>query len=347
MDPSVKDEAIRRLQEEIRKEEEATELAKQKVLEEQKAAEARIHEEFIRLRAEEERVRIEAEKLALQAQAKRIAEQKEAAIQEELDRLRNRTPFEVLRDDFKTIVKKLSKLETKPDHTEPISGLEAKLSSVLEENKRLQAQITALTTGFQAKLTALSTELNSVKEGKAKEEAAVLERLTFMESLMLRASNSSSLPEFQYMKPELLKRKSISQGYRKYNITKPAIDGTNFTLKFQGPSGIATIQLRFVQSDTMLYLSHQTTPRPHGHSHMSPEKPFGASPFLVPHGSTTNLQFQLWVYPGKILLKNWSGGETYSYIPEGIQMNNNEFFNWTDMSSNVADGTRVTCTEQN
>ena len=334
MDPAVKDEAIRRLQEEIRREEEAVELAKQKTLDEQKAAEARIHEEFIRLRAEEERVRIEAEKLALQAQAKRLADQKEAAIQEELERLRNRSPFEVLRDDFKSIVKKLTKLETKPDHTEPISGLDTKLSTALEENKRLQAQITALTTGFQAKFTALSTELNSVKEGKAKEEATIFERLAFIEKAAL---NSNKIP----LSRQFLSQKNIRRGYTRFQISKNCVDNNQFVIKFSDYNSNLSFNMRFSRTDKNIYMCHQLNSR--GRT-ISPEKVTSSGLFETIHRNQSHLSLLVDIYSTKVILKSPNGAEVYTYIPEGGAPN--EIYNWAELIPDLSEAQGCSCLEQ-
>ncbi len=348
MDPEITHEALRRLTEEIQKEEAAAELAKQKALEEEKAAEARIHEEFIRLRAEEERIRIEAEKLALQAQAKRLAEQKEAAVQAELERLRNRTPVEVLRDDFKALVKQFNLVLKKPDHAEPLAALQTKLDKALEENTRLQAQITALNTGFQAKLTAVSTELNTVKTAKTKEEAALLERITYMEDLVQRMCVTGDLTRScQGLHAELLRRKNTRKGFRSFNIGKSFTDLNPFTIKFNTPSNNTSIQLRYTRADEKFHISHQTMPTHHG-SRMSPETSFLGTGCMNMHGgSTPYLNVQMVLYSDRIIFKRAGHyQEIFTYTPEGIQMNNNEFFQWGDLTPFLGEANGATCQEQ-
>jgi len=327
MDPEITHEALRRLTEEIHKEEEAAELAKQKALEEEKAAEARIHEEFIRLRAEEERIRIEAEKLALQAQAKRLAEQKEAAVQAELERLRNRTPIEVLRDDFKALVKQFNLVLKKPDHTEPFT----------------------LSSSLQTKLAAVSTELNSVKTAKTKEDAALVERIIFLEDLVQRMCVTGDLTRScQGLHGELLRRKNVRKGVRIFNITKSFTDLNPFTIKFNAPNNTTSIQLRYTRADEKFHVSHQTRPALRGTT-MSSETSFLGTGCMTLHGgSTPFLNVQMMLYPDRIIFKNAHRGwqEFFTYTPEGIQLNNNEFFQWGDLAPYLGEANGATCQEQ-
>jgi hypothetical protein len=350
MDPQITHEALRRLTEEIRKEEEAAELAKQRILEEEKATEARIHEEFIRLRAEEERIRIEAEKLALQAQAKRLADQKEAAIQAELERLRSRTPVEVLRDDFKALVKQFNLVLKKPDHTEPLAALQARLDKALEDNKRLQDQLTALSSSFQTKLTAVSTELNTVKTTKTKEEAALVERITFLEDLVQRMCVHGDLSRYcQNFYWELLRRKNVRKGFRTFNINKSFTDSNPFTIKFNATNNITSIQLRYTRIDEKFHISHQIQPAHHG-CRMSAETSFLGTGCMTCHGgSNPNLNIKMVLYANKIVfMKNDHKGipEFFTYNAEGIQMNNNEFFQWGDLTPFLGEANGATCQEQ-
>jgi hypothetical protein len=351
MDPEITHEALRRLTEEIQKEEEAAELAKRKILEEEKAAEARIHEEFIRLRAEEERIRIEAEKLALQAQAKRLAEQKEAAVQAELERLRNRTPVEVLRDDFKALVKQFNVVLKKPDHTEPLAALQAKLDKALEENVRLQAQLTALSTGFQAKLTAVSTELNSVKTAKNKEEAALLERVEFMENVFLTLNprlndgRGGCISGFETIRADFLRRKNTRKGIRTFNISKSFSDHNPFTIKFNAPNNTTSIQLRYVRGEEKFHISHQIQSAPHG-CRMSSESSFNAASCLTHNGSTPYLNIQVALYADKLIFRRSGHTALFTYSAEGVYCNNNEFFNWGDLLPYLGEANGASCQEQ-
>ena len=97
-DDTIKAEARRRIEAEAAKARAEAEAARIKAAKEAEEAEARIREERIRLRAEEERVQIEARRLVLEGEAKRIAAEKEAAIQAEMERLKNRSATEILED---------------------------------------------------------------------------------------------------------------------------------------------------------------------------------------------------------------------------------------------------------
>jgi hypothetical protein len=350
MDPEITHEALRRLTEEIQREEAAAELAKRKILEEEQAAEARIHEEFIRLRAEEERIRIEAEKLALQAQAKRLAEQKEAAVQAELERLRNRTPVEVLRDDFKALVKQFNIVLKKPDHTEPLATLQAKLDKALEENVRLQAQLTALNTGFQAKLTAVSTELNSVKTAKTKDEAALLERVEFMENVFLTLSlndgRGGSIQGLDKIRADFLRRKNVRKGARTFTIGKSLSDSNPFTIKFNAPNNTTSIQLRYVRGEEKFHICHQIQSAPHG-CRMSSESSFNAAACLTHNGSPPYLNIQVVLHPDKIIFKRAGlPADLFTYAAEGMLHNNKEFIQWGDLTPYLGEANGAHCLEQ-
>jgi hypothetical protein len=332
MDPEITHEALRRLTEEISREEEAAELAKQKALEEEKAAEARIHDEFIRLRAEEERIRIEAEKLALQAQAKRLAEQKEAAIQAELERLRNRTPVEVLRDDFKLIVKQFNSFLKKPDHTEPLAVLQAKLDKALEENARLQA----LSSGFQTKLDTLSKELTAVKTGKTQLETDFQERISFIEKACLNSNKINLWRQFRA-------QKNIRRGYLRFTISKGITDTNQFTIKFSDSSDIVLFKMRFSRTDKNIYMSHLQYSR----GPFSPEKFTSSGLFETVHRNQSNLCLFIDIYPTKLILKSPNGEEVFTYMFTYMaQLGPNDIFNWADLTPDMSEAQGCSCVEQ-
>jgi len=97
-DASIAAEARRRLISDHQKAQAAAAAAREKEMRELAEAEARIREERIKLRAEEEMVSLMARRLTIEAEAKAASEKREAAIKAEMERLRNRTPLEILED---------------------------------------------------------------------------------------------------------------------------------------------------------------------------------------------------------------------------------------------------------
>ena len=109
----IKTEARRRI---------AEEEAKQKALENelrikaQHEAEekARIYRnELVRLEAEKIQARLLAEKMVLEAEAQKATELREAQIKAEIERLKNRTPQEIMEEEIAFLRAKVSKLEAK------------------------------------------------------------------------------------------------------------------------------------------------------------------------------------------------------------------------------------------
>jgi hypothetical protein len=100
IDSSVRAEARRRLEaEDSKKAEEAAEI-RRKAEAKMEAEETALSAERIRLRAVEEQARRMAERLVIEAEAKKAVLEKEAAVAREIDRLRNRSEVEVLRDEI-------------------------------------------------------------------------------------------------------------------------------------------------------------------------------------------------------------------------------------------------------
>ena len=87
--------------------------------EQDKASElsAYVLEEQVKTRVQEEQIRRMAERAVLEAEALRIAQAKAAAVDAELERLRNRTRTEVLEDTVAELSNQLSTLRAKQNDT--------------------------------------------------------------------------------------------------------------------------------------------------------------------------------------------------------------------------------------
>jgi hypothetical protein len=110
-DAGIAAEARRRLISDHQKAQAAAAAAREKEQRDLAEAEARIREERIKLRAEEEMVSLMARRLTIEAEAKAAAEKREAAIKAEMERLRNRTPLEILEDKVTALTEALSGLD--------------------------------------------------------------------------------------------------------------------------------------------------------------------------------------------------------------------------------------------
>ena len=108
----IQAEAKRQLK--LHEEKEATEKkqAAKVALEDEQAKEEKIRNERIRLLVEDEQIRIRAQKMVLESEARQLAEKKEAAIQAELKRLKNRTPLEILEDKLSDMTEQFNDLRS-------------------------------------------------------------------------------------------------------------------------------------------------------------------------------------------------------------------------------------------
>ncbi len=124
----------------LKAQEENKELERQhknhKALQEVLAKQEAIQKERIRLLAEEEQIRLTAQRLVIEAEAKTIADAKETAIQKELERLRNRSPVEVLEDKVRDLEALLK--------TPPVQGQPSPPQQDLILVKKLQEHISLL-----------------------------------------------------------------------------------------------------------------------------------------------------------------------------------------------------------
>lgn len=115
--PTVVDDAIRA---EARRRLEASKAdrlaAMRLVAEEEKKKSADIEQSILdqqlRLRIEEEKLRLMAQRVAAEAEAKRLAKERENAIAAEMERLKNRTEVEVLRDTVADLQAQIAELKT-------------------------------------------------------------------------------------------------------------------------------------------------------------------------------------------------------------------------------------------
>lgn len=158
-------------------------LEKQREREEaerQKAAEAtamaererRLQEERTLLIQREIEARLLAEKMVLEEEARRIAQEKEAALKAELERLRNRTPLEVLQDE--------------------VVDLREQLATAL-------AEVDAMREKAEAEMKAVAEK--AVEDAKAAVQAAIPSTPKLSEELLLK--EWTTLVEWKAVQKEL------------------------------------------------------------------------------------------------------------------------------------------------
>ncbi len=58
------------------------------------------------------------------------------------------------------------------------------------------------------------------------------------------------------------------------------------------------------------------------------------------------MNIQMVLYPDRIIFKRNNNHEIFTYIPEGIQLNNNEFFQWGDLTPYLGEANGASCQEQ-
>lgn len=128
-------EAKRQLKLQAEQEETQKRLLANVALQEALAKEERLRNERLRLLAEEDQVRELARRLMIEAEAKGVVDAKERAIQKEMERLRSRTPLEILEDKVRELQESISTAPVVPSKPPPV-----------EDNlvKSLQERVTLL-----------------------------------------------------------------------------------------------------------------------------------------------------------------------------------------------------------
>lgn len=83
-------------------------IIRKSALEERERIQKSIEEEKVRLEMERMEIEIRARQKVLEDEAQRLANEREAEVQAELERLRNRTPLEILQDEVETLREQLA-----------------------------------------------------------------------------------------------------------------------------------------------------------------------------------------------------------------------------------------------
>lgn len=112
-------EARKRLAEVKAKEEAILNEAKFKAQQEADLRAFRCREEEIKLEAEKMVVRLEAEKAVVARQAKKAVEERELLVAAEIERLKNRTPLEILQEEVISLSRDLSGIKSLLAPTRP------------------------------------------------------------------------------------------------------------------------------------------------------------------------------------------------------------------------------------